>query len=925
MKSGSSIDIKEHKNVEEKLRLLVQYAQDAIIQMNSDGLVTFWNKSAERLFGYTEKEMLGKNLHILIVPERYHKAYKIGFSKFKKSGQGAAINKTLELKGIRKDGAEFPIELSLSAVRVKGEWNTIGIIRDITSRKIAEKQLKESEKRYKIQSKELELILDNIPALIFYKDDRNNLIRVNKYFADAHKATKEALAGKNCFDIYPEDVAQKYFDDDLEVIKSKKPKLSFIEPWDVAEGRKSVNSNKIPLYEDDDKCIGIIGFSTDVTEQVKAKLKLKESEEKYRYLMDGITSVGIGIDIVTKDYKILFQNQVLKEKFGDITGKLCYEKYMGLKTPCDFCPMIKALKNNTIESTELIAADGNSYELFSAPYLDSDRTTDKVIEIVMNITERKQAEMALQESKEKYRSLFDNAQVGLYWSRISDGKFLECNNTFAKLFGYDTREECLVDYITLEHYVDLNTRNEMLEEIRVNKKVKNYEIHVTKRDGTPIWLSISARMFEKEDRIEGAAIDITMHKEAERNLKKSEEKYRTILESIKEGYFEVDLYGNFEFINNSLCEIIGYSKNELLSMNYENLCDEENKRFIFQTYNNLYKEGKGSTLFDFVQIKKNGERIYEESSVYLKFNSQGEIIGFKGLIRDITERKKTEILRRKFQQELEKEVQYRTKELNNALEKQKLYLDQIEKSSRFKTEFMGTLSHELRTPLNAIIGFTDLLLESAFGELNEEQLEFVKDIDESSNLLLDMITNILDISRIESGQVTLIVEEIHLNNLVNHAISTLKPLYDEKGLIIDLKGLKKEQLIFADRIKFKQIIYNLLSNAIKFTKKGKVTFEFRDSRDTWEFVVKDTGIGIAEKDFNIIFKEFQRVKSAYIDSIPGSGLGLALSKRIVNLHGGDILFTSKLGKGTTFTFTIPKSLRKKVNSEKIVESFLKKI
>jgi PAS domain S-box-containing protein len=665
--------------------------------------------------------------------------------------------------------------------------------------------------------------------------------------------------------------------------------------------------------------------SMDIKEHKKVEEKLKESEEKYRYLMDGITSVGIGIDIVTKDYKVLFQNQVLKEKFGDITGKLCYEEYMGLKAPCDFCPMIKALKNNTIESTELIGVDGSNYELFSAPYLDSDRTSEKAIEIVMNITERKQAEMALRESEEKYRSLFNSAQVGLYWSRISDGKFLECNDTFAKLFGYDTREECLADYIALEHYVDLNTRNEMLEEIRDNKEVKNYEIHVTKRDGTPIWLSISARMFEKENRIEGAAIDITEQKIAEGKLKESEEKYRTILEGIKEGYFEVDLYGNFEFFNNSLCEIVGYSKNELLSMNYENLCDEENKRFIFQTYNNLYKEGKGSTLFDFVQIKKNGERVYEESSIYLKFNSQGEIIGFKGLIRDISERKKGEILKRKFTKQLEKEVQYRTKELNDASEKQKLYLDQIVKSSRFKTEFLATMSHELRTPLNAIIGFTDLLLEGVFGKLNEEQLEYIKDIDESSNHLLDMITNILDISRIESGQVTLTVEEINLNNLINHVISTLKPLYNEKELIIDLKGLKKEQLIFADRIKFKQIIYNLLSNAIKFTEKGKVTFEFKDNKNTWDFIVKDTGIGIAEKDFNIIFKDFKRVKSAYVDSILGSGLGLALTKRIVNLHGGNILFTSNLGKGTTFTFTIPKNLKKKVNSEKKVESFLSKL
>ncbi|MBY8988741.1 MAG: PAS domain S-box protein, partial [Candidatus Lokiarchaeota archaeon] len=136
------------------------------------------------------------------------------------------------------------------------------------------------------------------------------------------------------------------------------------------------------------------------------------------------------------------------------------------------------------------------------------------------------AEQKLKESEEKYKYLFEDAQVGLYWSSISDGKILECNETFAKLFGYKTREECLTDYIATEHYVDLHQRFEILEAIRTNKEVRGYEILVTKRNGTPIWISISARMFENENRIEGAAIDITKRKKAEQELKESEERYR---------------------------------------------------------------------------------------------------------------------------------------------------------------------------------------------------------------------------------------------------------------------------------------------------------------------------------------------------------------------------------------------------------------
>jgi PAS domain S-box-containing protein len=152
-----------------------------------------------------------------------------------------------------------------------------------------------------------------------------------------------------------------------------------------------------------------------------------------------------------------------------------------------------------------------------------------------DITEKIMSEQKLKESEEKFKYLFNNAQVGLYWSRISDGKFMECNETFAKLFGYNTREECLADYIATEHYVDPYQREEILEAIRTNGEVRGYEIYVTKRDGTPIWLSISARMDEKENRIEGAAIDITKRKKAEQELIESEERY-------KRAYDKADFY-----------------------------------------------------------------------------------------------------------------------------------------------------------------------------------------------------------------------------------------------------------------------------------------------------------------------------------------------------------------------------------------------
>ena len=919
MKSVSSINIKEQKKVEEGLKLLSQYAQDAIIQMDSDGLVTYWNKSAERLFGYTEKEMIGKNLHSIIVPERYHKAHKIGFSKFKKSGQGAAINKTLELEGIRKDGVEFPVELSLSAVRVKGEWNSIGIIRDITKRKkiekklrdseeklqtffdnindaiyildlkgnfidvnatackrlgyekreflqmhirdinapelivenpqlideklwlkkeivetehttksgkkipveiygkqslyqsepviiavsrditrrrIAEKQLKESENKYKILSNELELILDNIPALIFYKDTKNNYIRVNKYIANAHNMKKEELIGKNLSELYSKEQAQAYWNDDLEVINSGKPKLNIEEPWETKDGLRWAFTSKIPLIDENRHVTGIIGTSIDITERKNAEEKLRKSLETTKTILD---LLPIGIILVGYDKKVRSVNKAALDLLEiddelEILGKLCH-------------------------NVMCVA------EIGACPIFDMGQKIDQSERFLIN------------------------------------------------RFG---------------------------KEIPILKSV------------LPITLGDNNYLLE-------SFVDVSSLKETQEKLKESQEKYRDLLDTSSLGILDINVVkGEVEYLNPKLSELLGYSKEELLANNlFNKIMFREDIRKLFNS--------RDDEKLEYVIKTKDGKRKWLKCTKLSQYNKKGELIKLSLWMQDISERKKGESLKRIFTEKLEKEVESRTKDLTELIEKQKLYLDQIEKSSRFKTEFMATMSHELRTPLNAIIGFTDLLLESVFGELNEEQLEFVKDIDESSNHLLEMITDILDISKIEAGQVVLTVEEIHLNNLVNQVISTLKPLYNEKELIIELKGLKKEQLIFADRIKFKQIIYNLLSNAIKFTEKGKVTFEFRESKDIWEFNVKDTGIGIAEKDFEIIFKDFMRVKSAYVDSILGSGLGLALSKRIVNLHGGDIVFTSKLGKGTTFTFTIPKNLRNKVNIVKKVESFLSKL
>ncbi|MHA1660925.1 MAG: PAS domain-containing sensor histidine kinase [Promethearchaeota archaeon] len=389
------------------------------------------------------------------------------------------------------------------------------------------------------------------------------------------------------------------------------------------------------------------------------------------------------------------------------------------------------------------------------------------------------------------------------------------------------------------------------------------------------------------------------------NREKVREEYKNIFKYSLDLIIVLDLNGNINDANEITLRMLEYKKEEFLKLSLEDLINKNQKKIYLKIIKELKKTGKHSELNTF-NLKKKGEDFLHVELIGIPIKNDGLLNGILCIARDITERKKEEAIIKKFNEELEREVQIRTRELNKALEHQKYLINQVVKVSIYKTDFLSTMSHELRTPLNAIIGFSDLLLEKVYGPLTKEQLDFIKDIKTSAEHQLNMIEHIFDISKIEAGQVSLDIKKFSLNSIIDQVRSILQPLYSEKNLVFKVRGLNTDKEIYADPIRFKEILLNLLTNAIKFTIKGKITLIVQEKRDYWLFKVRDTGIGISEKDFNILFKEFKRVNSEHVRSIPGIGLGLALTKMLVILHGGDINFFSVLGKGTTFTFRIPK-------------------
>jgi len=231
---------------------------------------------------------------------------------------------------------------------------------------------------------------------------------------------------------------------------------------------------------------------------------------------------------------------------------------------------------------------------------------------------------------------------------------------------------------------------------------------------------------------------------------------------------------------------------------------------------------------------------------------------------------------------------------------------QLEIANRHKSEFLANMSHELRTPLNAVIGFSEVLAERYFGELNEKQMEYVNDIHSSGRHLLGLINDILDLSKIEAGRMELDLADFDLPAALQNAMTLVKERAQRHGIALSLEVDLSLGLVRADERKFKQIMLNLLSNAVKFTPEGgKVSVAAKPNGAGVEVAVSDTGVGIAPEDHDAVFEEFKQVGRDYTRKAEGTGLGLALTKRFVELHGGQIRIASSLGKGATFTFTLP--------------------
>jgi signal transduction histidine kinase len=265
----------------------------------------------------------------------------------------------------------------------------------------------------------------------------------------------------------------------------------------------------------------------------------------------------------------------------------------------------------------------------------------------------------------------------------------------------------------------------------------------------------------------------------------------------------------------------------------------------------------------------------------------GELVGHFAIYSDVTE------------------LQRRTVELEDALEQLAEKSQELEIASKHKSDFLATMSHELRTPLNAIIGFSEVLREQMFGELNERQLAYVDDVLEAGRHLLSLINDVLDLAKIEAGKMELDLSQVSLTDVLRGALSMHADRASRGGVELDLATDPDEITIAADERRVRQIVFNLVSNAVKFTPPhGRVDVSARLDDRCVEVAVTDTGPGIAAQHLETIFEEFEQARDGK-QAEEGTGLGLPLSRKLVELHGGRLWAESEPGRGSTFRVTLP--------------------
>jgi PAS domain S-box-containing protein len=506
--------------------------------------------------------------------------------------------------------------------------------------------------------------------------------------------------------------------------------------------------------------------------------------------------------------------------------------------------------------------------------------------------------------KDRFYRITENVNDVVYRLKLPECRYEYMSPQASDLFGYDPTDfynsplliRKLIHPDFLKYFI--NHWRSLLK----GEAPEYYEIKIIKKNGEQRWV-LQKNLMIKDNKgnavaIEGIVTDITNRKITEEALINSEAEKKAILDNLPHLAWLKDSDGKYLSVNESFAssvnktigEIVGKSDYDLYPQKVAQRYREEDLK-IMLTKNKLF-------------IEEESEGKWYETFKAPIFDIEGQIIGVTGIALEISKRKKNEEEIKNYSEKLAIQ-NVKLKLINDELKSAK---EKAEESDKLKSAFLANMSHEIRTPMNAILGFATLIRNRILSE--EKRRDYIDLINSNCRQLLHIITDIIDISKIEAGQISIFNKNFPLNKLMNDLYLNYKnqaELLKKPIHFILNNGLKNEDsAIFTDKVRLEQILANLLSNAIKFTDKGTIELGYRiDRKRDVIFYVKDSGIGISESELSVIFDRFRQVSSDFNKIYGGTGLGLSISKGLVEKLGGKIWVESELEKGSTFSFSIP--------------------
>lgn len=685
--------------------------------------------------------------------------------------------------------------------------------------------------------------------------------------------------------------------------------------------------------------------------KVKSVAALRKSEGLFRSLAQ---SSPVGIFKVSTKGEYLFVN----DRWSDITGisadvvigkSVSYIAHFDDKKDVDVSFSNLLINGNPFDlEFRIISPLGKQCWVHGQFEAENDEDGDTIgyVGTLFDIDERKKREEELR----RWETIFKSTRMGIVVGKADSEYFDIMNPAFAQMYGY-TQDELVGK--TVSSVFAPNERENVTNHIRAafEKGFYSFESLHVRKDGSffPVLVSITAVQDSHGKPLYRIANvqDITERYESEANLKSEKNRLANIIESTNVGTWEWNIETGELIVNERWAQIVGYTINELMPISIKTWETLAHPNDLKASTPEVEKHFNGQSDFYYYELRmqhKDGSWVWvADRGKVAEWTADGKPAKMFGTHMDITERKRWEETLRQNEQRLKEqneeylalneelteinsklrfnenrlkeqneeymalneeltESNERVKQVNTQLAVAK---KQAEESDKLKSAFLANMSHEIRTPMNAIIGFSEMLLRPDLPK--EKQITFTEVLNASCNQLLTVINDVLDISKVETGQMVVNYGVVHVNDLIKNIHTLFLPNAKKKGNILSLNfSLSNEScLALSDEAKLNQIISNLVSNAIKYTNNGEIKIGYRLVDEFIEFYVHDTGIGISPENFSVIFERFRQADHPDSRKYGGTGLGLAISKAFVEMLGGTIWVKSQMGKGSSFFFRIP--------------------